>query len=78
MRKKRLNHFADAIIGILTGWRVLRDFNKFHENGSGLYELDLINRTLSFNSKPIEMFHTFSYIQKWYDCELSEQNDYQN
>ncbi len=72
MKRKRLNHFADAISGILTGYQIVVNYNYFHSFGQGEYILDLLNANLTFKGNKIEMFPIFSNIQKWFQKEIEK------
>ena len=66
MKRNRLNHFADAIIGILTGYQVLIDYQNFKKKGPGTYTIDLLNEKVTFNGAEIDIFPVFSYIIDWF------------
>ncbi len=69
MKRNRLNHFADAIIGILNGWRVIMDTGTFEKYGSGIYEIDLLHETVTFDGKKTKAFSVFSYLFEWFENE---------
>ena len=69
MKRSRLNHFADAIIGILNGWQVIADAEAFKKRGTGIYSIDLLHETVSFNSKAISVLPAFSYLFEWFENE---------
>ncbi len=70
MKRKRLNHFGDAVIGILTGYQVLTNADYFTKYGQGDYELDLLTEKLKFNGSTIESFPIFLFLQKWFNNEI--------
>ncbi len=72
MKRNRLNHFADAIIGILNGWRVIMDTGTFEKYGSGIYEIDLLHETVIFNGKKTKIFSVFSYLFEWFERETKD------
>lgn len=69
--KKRLNHFADAIIGILTGYQIVGDRSHFCLQGEGEYVLNLLNGDLKFNGKETDKYPIFEYVLKWFDRETT-------
>lgn len=69
MKRNRLNHFADAIIGILNGWRVIMDTGTFEKYGSGIYEIDFLHETVTFDGKKTKAFSVFSYLFEWFENE---------
>ncbi len=69
MKRNRLNHFADAIIGILNGWQVIADAEVFKKCGAGIYSIDLLHETVSFNGKVIAPLPVFSYMFEWFENE---------
>ena len=71
MKRKRLNHFADAVIGILTGYQAISNFEHFKKYGEGEYVLDLLKGQLLFNGADTELFPIFSNIQLWFNKEIS-------
>ena len=72
MKRNRLNHFADAIIGILNGWRLIMDTETFEKYGSGVYEINLLQETVTFNGKKIKTFSVFSYLFEWFENETKD------
>lgn len=72
MKRNRLNHFADAIIGILNGWRLIMDTGTFEKYGSGVYEINLLQETVTFNGKKIKTFSVFSYLFEWFENETKD------
>jgi len=72
MKRKRLNHFADAISGMLTGYQIVANYNYFESLGEGEYSLDLLKASLTFKGNRIEMFPIFSNIQKWFQKEIKQ------
>ena len=71
MKRNRLNHFADAIIGILTGYRLIMDARSFEKYGSGVYCIDLLRERVTFNGKEIAVFSVFSYLFEWFENETA-------
>jgi hypothetical protein len=71
MKRKRLNHFADAVIGILTGYQAITNFDYFKKYGEGEYVLDLLKGHLTFNGADAELFPIFSNIQSWFNSEIT-------
>lgn len=69
MKRKRLNHFADAVIGMLTGYQAISNFDYFKKYGKGEYVLDLLKGQLTFNGTDTELFPIFSNIQTWFNNE---------
>ncbi len=69
MKRNRLNHFADAIIGILNGWRLIADAEAFNKRGAGVYSIDLLCETVTFNGKSITVPPVFSYLFEWFENE---------
>jgi hypothetical protein len=72
MRRKRFNHYGDAIIGILTGYQVVMDSKYFKKYGHGLYVMDLLTGYFTFNGKTEEKFPVFFNIQNWFDNEIKK------
>lgn len=70
MKRKRLKHFGDAVIGILTGYQVILNSDYFEKYGQGEYILDLLKGHFTFNGDEKEMFPIFSNIQKWFNNEI--------
>ena len=69
MKRNRLNHFADAIIGILNGWRVVADAEALKRNEAGIYRIDLLRKTVIFNGKAITLPPVFYYLFEWFENE---------
>jgi len=72
MKRKRLNHFADAIFGMLRGYQIIINFDFFHALGQGEYVLDLLNASLTFNGNKTEMFPIFLNIKQWFQKEIEK------
>lgn len=72
MKRKRFNHFGDAIIGMLTGYQVISNFKYFKMYGHGEYVLDLLKGSFTLNGKEIDIFPIFANIQKWFNNEISK------
>ncbi len=72
MKRKRLKHFGDAIIGILTGYQVIVNFDYLEKDGQGEYVLDLLTGRFTFNGRDTELFPLFSNIQKWFNNEITK------
>ena len=72
MKRNRLNHFADAIIEILNDWRLIADAEVFNRCGAGVYSIDLLRKTVTFNSKAITVLPVFSHLFEWFENETKE------
>lgn len=72
MKRKRLKHFSDAIIGILTGYQVKSNFDHIKKNGQGEYVLDLLTGGLAFNGQDTALFPLFANIKKWFNTEITK------
>lgn len=72
MKRKRLKHFGDAVVGTLTGYQVVANFDYFKKYGQGEYLLNLLTERLTFNGADAEFFPIFSNIQKWFNNEITK------
>ena len=72
MRSKRLNHYADAIIGILKGYQIYESHSYFDKYGEGEYYFNLNNSELKFNGNNIDLFPIFSSIKEWFDNDVKK------
>lgn len=70
MKRKRLNHFSDAVVGILTGYQAILNFEYFRANGEGRYVLDFLTGRLSFNGVSKDRFPIFENLLKWFNNEV--------
>ena len=74
MKIKRLNHFSNAVVGILTGYQPIVDFEYFLANGEGRYVLDFLTGRLSFNGVSKDCFPIFENLLKWFNNEVIKYN----
>lgn len=74
MKRKRLNHFSDAVVGILTGYQAILNFEYFRANGEGRYVLDFLTGRLSFNGVSKDRFPIFENLLKWFNNEVIKHN----
>ena len=72
MKSKRLNHYADAIIGILNGYQIYRSHSYFDKYGEGEYYFNLNNGELKFNGNNIDPFPIFRSIKDWFDKDVKK------
>lgn len=70
MGRKRLNHHADAIIGMLTGHHMVGQAEYFRKYGLGLYQYDYRTGILLFNGQAIHTFPIFELIREWFENEI--------
>lgn len=70
MRRKRLNHMGNGIIGILQGYQIIFAYAYFHHHGPGVYRIDLLRKRTWFNDRDVESTAIFDFIMEWFDREL--------
>jgi hypothetical protein len=70
MRRKRLNHFPSAILGILNGHQMYGQIKYFWDKGAGTYVYDLLNNKLEFDGRPIPAYPIFEITKKWFDTDI--------
>lgn len=74
MKRKRLNNFADSIIGILTGYQIVLNYQAFKNHGEGKYILDLMSGKFTFNENEEEKFVIFKNLLNWFNNEIENNN----
>jgi len=72
MKSKRLNHYADAMIGILNGYRIFESHSYFDKYGEGEYYFNLNSGELKFNGNNIDLFPIFRSIKEWFDNDVKK------
>ena len=72
MRRKRLNHFPSAILGILNGYQMYGQIKYFWDKGTGTYVYDLLNDKLEFEGESIPAFPIFGITKKWFETDIEK------
>ncbi|MBT3201724.1 MAG: hypothetical protein HN350_17620 [Phycisphaerales bacterium] len=73
MRRKRLNHYADAVCKMFMGWRMQDDLEILAELPNGRLTIDLLSCGAVHDSEGAVDLHIADEIQAWLEAECEKE-----